>query len=167
MSGHSCMTRKFNYCISLDFPSGRKCKKSFGNSISLRLLSPCGENQMNQIIFLLKSNFPVTLDEKVYGSDYFAFRGNSHLKKFSYCDSFSKVKIPHFRGPKIFTVFMKLIFIPMANLLFFGCCFGEGYVFSIMSPSHWNPSVSFPLQWGSSFKFSREAKLITSLPPFQ
>ena len=47
---------------------------------------------MNQIIFLLKLNFPVMLYEKVYGLNYFAFLGNILLNKFSYCDSFSKSK---------------------------------------------------------------------------
>ena len=55
---------------------------------------------MNQIIFLLKSNFPVMLYEKVYESNYFAFWGSILLNKFSHCDSFSKVKTPHLEDIK-------------------------------------------------------------------
>lgn len=109
------MIGRSNYCIPLELLFEGKCKKPLGNCISLGLLFPCREIQMNQIIFLLKSNFLVMLD-RFYGPNYFAFWRSIHLNKLSHCYSFSKVKIPHLDLK--FTAFVKLIFIPMADSCF-------------------------------------------------
>lgn len=116
ISGHSWIIGRSSHCISLDLHSEGKCKKPLGHCISLWLLFPCGEIQMNLIIFLLKSNSPVMLDE-VYGSNYFAFWRRIHLKSFSTVTNSQKPKYCILEDFKC-TAFVKLICIPMADSCF-------------------------------------------------